>query len=598
MSKKVVLVGNPNVGKSVFFNWFTGAYVDVSNFPGTTVDISTGKYNEYEIIDTPGVYGISSFNDEERVTKDVVLQADVIINVVDANNLERDMFLTLQLLDMGRPMVLAVNMVDEARKNGRDIDIHKLSYMLDIEVIPTVATKKIGLEKVKRAVGRAKVGVMDIKILKHLNEMSSRIPKDVRLLILEDDEPLLDKYGFQKGGKREEFYLYRRHRVNEICGKVITHRPISDSFPYKLSKILVHPFWGSIFLGSMLFLVYLFIGDVISQKVVEFTEGYLMGQLVEPGIMGIVSKIVDQDTFLGSLLIGEYGIFTLTITYLLGLLLPLVLGFYFILSIMEDSGYLPRIAVLLDKLMNKIGLNGKGIIPIILGFGCVTMAIITTRVLGTQRERSIATFLLAISIPCSAQLAVIVGLLSPLGGYYIAIYIAMMLVMFMIVGKLLAVILPGKSSPLLIDLPPLRFPKIKNISKKTYHKTIGFLQDAAPLFAVGAMLICTLQYFDILTKIQAIMTPLTVNWLRLPKEAANVFIMGLIRRDFGTAGLYTLDLTPTQILVALVTITLFVPCIASMMVIIKERGIFSGVLTFILSIAIAFFTGGFVAMII
>lgn len=587
MAKKIVLVGNPNVGKSVFFNAFTGAYVDVSNFPGTTVDVSVGKYKNYEVIDTPGVYGISSFNDEERVTKEVVIQADMIVNVVDANNLERDLFLTLQLLDMGKPMILVLNMIDEAKKNGREIDTFKLSNQIGVEVISTIATKKIGIDKVKEAITRAKKGTMDQKISSDISKLHKSLPQEIRLLILEDDQPALDKYGLKKRGRREEYYLYRRHRVNEICREVIMDRNIKDSIKLRLSNILIHPLWGSVFLVLSLFLIYIFIGDIVSQRIVDFTEGYIMGQLVEPGLVGLVSKVINPSSFLGSLLIGEYGIFTLTITYLLGLLLPLVLGFYFVLAIMEDSGYLPRIAVLLDKLMNKIGLNGKGIIPIILGFGCVTMATITTRVLGSQRERTIATFLLAVSIPCSAQLAVIVGLISPLGGYYIALYIFVMISIFIIIGKLLSVIMPGKSSALLIDLPPLRLPRLKNITKKTYHKTIGFLQDAAPLFAMGAMLIGFLQYFDILSSIQNLMTPLTVDWLGLPKEAANVFIMGLIRRDFGTAGLYTLSLTSSQVLVSLVTITLFVPCIASMMVIIKERGLFSGVITFLLSIVIA-----------
>ncbi|QNO15657.1 ferrous iron transport protein B [Alkalicella caledoniensis] len=598
MGKKIVLVGNPNVGKSVFFNAFTGAYVDVSNFPGTTVDISVGKYKNYEVIDTPGVYGISSFNDEERVTKEVVIQADMIVNVVDANNLERDLFLTLQLLDMGKPMILVLNMIDEAKKNGREIDTFKLSNLIGVEVISTIATKKIGIDKVKEAITRAKKGTMDQKISSDISKLHKSLSQEIRLLILEDDQPVLDKYGLKKRGRREEYYLYRRHRVNEICREVIMDRNIKDSIKLRLSNILIHPLWGSVFLVLSLFLIYIFIGDIVSQRIVDFTEGYIMGQLVEPGLVGLISKVINPSSFLGSLLIGEYGIFTLTITYLLGLLLPLVLGFYFVLAIMEDSGYLPRIAVLLDKLMNKIGLNGKGIIPIILGFGCVTMATITTRVLGSQRERTIATFLLAVSIPCSAQLAVIVGLISPLGGYYIALYIFVMISIFIIIGKLLSVIMPGKSSALLIDLPPLRLPRLKNITKKTYHKTIGFLQDAAPLFAMGAMLIGFLQYFDILSSIQNLMTPLTVDWLGLPKEAANVFIMGLIRRDFGTAGLYTLSLTSSQVLVSLVTITLFVPCIASMMVIIKERGLFSGVITFLLSIVIAFFTGGLLAILV
>ena len=598
MGKKIVLVGNPNVGKSIFFNAFTGVYVDVSNFPGTTVDISVGKYEDNLVIDTPGVYGISAFNDEEKVTKEVVLDGDIIVNVVDANNLERDLFLTLQLIDMGKPMVMALNMIDDAKNNGREINVNKLSNLLGIDVIPTVAIKNQGLTTVKKASLKAKVGAKDHKLLKDLRSLPKSISDQYGVLLLEDDMETLRKLKMKPMGKREEYYLYRRNRVNNICEHVIDDKKTKTPFKSRLNQFLVHPITGTITLFINLFLVYLFIGDIVSQRIVDFTENHVMGELIQPGIIGLVTKFIKLESFLGNLLVGEFGVFTLTITYLMGLLLPLVLAFYFIMSLMEDSGYLPRIAVLLDKLMNKIGLNGKGIIPIILGFGCVTMATITTRILGNKRERLIATLLLAISIPCSAQLGVIVGLISPLGARYIGLYILIILLVFILMGKMLSIIIPGTSTPLLIDLPPLRLPKLKNVFKKTYHKTKGFLLDAAPLFAFGAMLIGILQYFSILELLQRIMEPLTVNWLGLPKESANIFIMGLIRRDFGTAGLYILTLTAKQTLVSLITITLFVPCIASMMVIIKERGAVIGVITLILSIILAFLTGGIVAILI
>ncbi|SHJ82929.1 ferrous iron transport protein B [Anaerobranca californiensis DSM 14826] len=584
----IALVGNPNVGKSIFFNYLTGNYVEVSNFPGTTVDISSGKLGEHLIIDTPGVYRISSSNDEEKVTKKVILDADMIINVVDANNLERDLFLTLQLLDMGKPMVIALNMMDEAKKNGRKIDIEGLSGYLGVEVIPTIAVKQVGLDKVKRTLTLGKIGKLDQK--------KPSIQEGI--LILEEDPEMFKKYKTSSKNLREDYYLYRRERVNKICSKVVTDiktREIEGNFSEKLNYLLIHPLYGFIILISVLAVVYGFIGKLISGYVVDFTEGYLMEELLIPGLIKLISIWVTPQSLIGNLLLGEFGLFTLTIKYLFGLLLPLVVSFYFVMSLMEDSGYLPRVAVLLDKYLSKIGLNGKGIIPIILGFGCVTMATITTRILGTQKERTIATILLAISIPCSAQMAVILSLLSSLGGYYITIYFLTMIFIFIIVGKLTSLLLPGKSNPLLLDIPNLRFPKMKNVFKKTYYKTLNFLQDALPLFAIGAMLIGGLNYFTVLDRFQNYLSPLTVNWLKLPKETANIFIMGLIRRDFGTAGLIGLTLTLEQTLISLVTITLFVPCIASIMVILKERGIITGVITVLLSISIAFFTGGLLA---
>ena len=191
MSKKIVLVGNPNVGKSIFFNDLTGAYVDVSNFPGTTVDISIGKYKRYTVIDTPGVYGISAFNDEEKVTKEVVLSADIILNVVDATNLERDLFLTLQLIDMGKPVIIALNMVDEAKKKGIEVDVYTLSNLLGVEVIPTIAVKGKGLDKVRNSLSKARVGAFDYQMEKEIEPLLKKMPIHEAILYLEEDPMIL-----------------------------------------------------------------------------------------------------------------------------------------------------------------------------------------------------------------------------------------------------------------------------------------------------------------------------------------------------------------------------------------------------------------------
>jgi ferrous iron transport protein B len=315
----------------------------------------------------------------------------------------------------------------------------------------------------------------------------------------------------------------------------------------------------------------------------------------EPAVRGIVSRFIAEDTILGTILIGEYGLATMTVTYVLGLLLPLVVGFYFALSIMEDSGYLPRLATLVDRLMNTIGLNGRAIIPMILGFGCVTMATITTRILGSARERTIATAVLGLAIPCSAQLGVISGMLAALGPKYVAVYGIVMLVILGLVGKILHSVLPGESTDLFIDLPPVRWPRMENVLKKTITKSYAFLEEATPLFMLGALIISILELTGALTAIQGAVAPLTVGILQLPKETATAFIMGIIRRDFGAAGLREINLTPDQLLVSLVTITLFVPCVASMIVMLKERGKKEGVLIWVGSWVTAFLIGGFLS---
>lgn len=596
--RKIVLVGNPNVGKSVFFNALTGLYADVSNFPGTTLEIHHGRVGQDFIIDTPGIYGVSSFNEEEKVARDIILAADVIINVVDAVHLDRDLFLTQQLIDMGFPMVVALNMIDEAAQEGIKVDHERLAELLGVSVVPTVAVKKQGLEELKRAVAYARPG----KALPELEEMLAPIIPKVHsraeaLLVLEGDPWIAARHRLKPMDRREEIYLLRRRWVDEIVAAVVKGDMAQASFKTHLGQWMVQPWTGVPILLLTLYLLYQFIGVFIAQTIVGITEEQIMQTYYEPFIRGLLEPILG-DSSLGTILIGEFGLLTMTVTYILGLLLPLVVGFYLSLSFLEDSGYLPRIAVLVDRILMNLGMNGRGVIPIILGTGCVTAATITTRLLATPRERFIATFLLAMTIPCSAQLAVITSMLAPLGPRYVIWYVVIILSILGVTGTILNRVLPGRPSDLFIDLPPLRWPQLENVVKKTYTKTSMFIREATPLFAGGALLIGVLQVTGLLERIQDLLVPLTVDWLQLPKEAATAFIMGFIRRDFGAAGLYSLALSPQQTLVALVTITIFVPCIASALVIFKERGARQAIIIWPTILILAFLIGGIISQIL
>ncbi|NUM82446.1 ferrous iron transporter B, partial [bacterium] len=294
----------------------------------------------------------------------------------------------------------------------------------------------------------------------------------------------------------------------------------------------------------------------------------------------------------------EFGVLTMTVTYLVFLLLPLVIGFYGFLSILEDCGYLPRLATLVDRLLTGVGLNGRAVITLLLGFGCVTMATITTRLLNTSREKTIAAAILNFVIPCSAQLAVITALLAAAGGMYVLLYCSIMFVILVVLGTVLNAVLPGRSSALLIDLPPMRLPKFDNVAQKTYIKTIGFMKEATPWFFFGAAIVSIMQVTGLLEVWQNLFAPLTTNWLLLPREAATAFVMGMVRRDFGAAGFLTMELTAPQVLVGLVTMTLFVPCVASVMVLFKERGGKEGAIIWLGTWFVAFFIGGIIAQII
>jgi ferrous iron transport protein B len=597
--RAIVLVGNPNVGKSVFFNALTGRYVDVSNFPGTTVQIHKAPYGKDLLMDTPGVYGVSSFNDEERVARDIILHADTVINIVDALHMERDLFLTQQIIDMGIPTVVALNMMDEAEESGVSIDVEKLSQHLGVPVIPTVAIKKKGMEELKTAINTACLGNADPLLESDLNQLTADgMNRGDALLVLEGDEEVALCHDQKPGSSREEIYLRRRKRVNEIISDVVQATGFNKKWNKLLGQWTVRPLTGIPILLGMLYAMYWFIGVFVAQTVVEITEDIIMNEYYGEFITSLIFRFIPEESFFGNLLAGEFGMMTMAPIYLIGLLLPLVIGFYLALSLMEDSGYLPRLATLVDRTLTGLGLNGRAIIPVILGFGCVTMATITTRLLGSKRERVIATVLLGITIPCSAQIGVIAGLIAPLGFRYMAIYVVTILIVFIVIGTLLNKVLPGKSTHLLIDLSPLRMPRIKNVLSKTYTKSLAFMKEAAPLFVLAAVVISVLNFTGALEWLQNVISPLTVGWLRLPRETTTAFIMGIMRRDFGAAGLYGMDLTAAQTLIGLVTITLFVPCIATIMVMVKERGWKDGSYIWVGSLVTAFLVGGILARII
>ncbi|MBS3902143.1 MAG: ferrous iron transporter B, partial [Dethiobacter sp.] len=414
-------------------------------------------------------------------------------------------------------------------------------------------------------------------------------------LILEGDEEVAFCHGQQAFPLREEIYLRRRQRVNEIIADVVQAKDVVKKWNKILGQWAVRPITGVPILFAILMAMYWFIGVFVAQTVVGLTEETIMLGIYSEFITALIFRFFSPEGFFGLLLAGEFGLLTMAPVYLFGLLLPLVVGFYLALSLLEDSGYLPRLATLVDRMLTGLGLNGRAIIPVILGFGCVTMATITTRLLGSKRERIIATALLGVTIPCSAQIGVIAGLIAPLGFSYLALYVLIIFTVFVFLGTVLNKLLPGESTHLLIDLPPLRLPQVKNVLTKTYLKSLAFIKEAAPLFLLAAVAITVLAYTGALTGLQNLLAPLTEGWLRLPRETATAFVMGIMRRDFGAAGLYSLVLTPQQTLIGLVTITLFVPCIACIMVMVKERGWKDGTFIWVGSLVIAFLAGGLVA---
>ena len=293
----IVLAGNPNVGKSVVFNALTGTYVDVSNFPGTTVELTRGRLGKHDVVDTPGVYGVSSFNDEETVARDVILGADIVVNVVDAVHLERDLFLTLQLVDMGKRMVVALNMADEARRRGVGIDRDLLEDLLGVPVVETVAVQGKGFDELKAALGRARHGHADVEIESDLVEMASRVGSRAdALMVLEGDPAVSERHGIAPGTQRDAVYLQRRHRVNDICGHVVSETNTGATFSARLSHAMMHPATGVPMLIVLLGVVYVVFGQLIAGKLVDFLRGTLFEGLYTPWIQGVVAHVFAPGT--------------------------------------------------------------------------------------------------------------------------------------------------------------------------------------------------------------------------------------------------------------------------------------------------------------
>ncbi len=592
----VVLAGNPNVGKSVVFNALTGLYANVSNFPGTTVDTPHGrcKHNDRIFIqDTPGVYGLSGLSDEETITEAAVLDADIVVNVVNATTLSRDLFFTQQLIDYGCTVLVVVNQMDRLANTQQQLDVERLETLLGVTVLPLVATHAHGVTPLITLLNQLPLEAN--AITQAGNPCPGMVP----------GQPARNAEA--NPAQRMHAYGLRRKHINAVVANTLTQTtpstttPTSQTLSQRLGTWCLNPLIGGVSLLGVLWLLYQVVGVWVAGDLVNFTEGTIMLGWVIPPIQWAVGQVFATDSWMYKLLAGEFGVLTMSIQYIYGVLFPLVLGFYVYLSVLEDSGYLPRIAVLSDTILSRIGLNGRAIIPMILGFGCVTMATVSTRVLTSQRERTIASTLLAVTIPCSAQLAVIMALMAAAGGFKAwGVYLVILSALFCAIGAALNLVLPGKSTPLVLDLPPMRLPQLTNVAQKTWVRTKAFIAEAAPLFVLGSAIVGVLHVFGALTVIQHWLSPLTEQWLLLPGETATAFVMGLVRRDFGAAGLLAMGdtLTAAQVMTALVTITLFVPCIASAAIFWKERGPGEATAILLGSWAIAFGMGAIVARIL
>ncbi len=631
-AETLVLVGNPNVGKSVIFGILTGRYATVSNYPGTTVEVSRGsatlKGRGYQIIDSPGVNSLLPMSEDERVTRDILLKSDVdtVLQLFDSKNLRRGLLVTLQLIEMGLPLTLALNMYDEAGERGISIDAKLLGEITGLSVVKTIATQRWGIEELKSAIQKSgkselsvtypaliEAGISDLEALLPEANISRRA---LALMLLGGDVSLLPL--LKESLKPEDVFaiksicdtvqssftdsvayiinITRLREVDKIVKKVLKkERKAGSPIAKKIGRWAMDPIFGIPILLLVLFVMYEFVGVLGAGVFVDFLESFVFGEYLNPWSDRVVSLLFPSG-FIHDLLVGPYGLITMALTYAIAIILPIVGAFFIFFGILEDSGYLPRLAVMVDKIFKMMGLNGKAVLPMVLGLGCDTMATMTTRILETRKERVIVTLLLALGVPCSAQLGVILGMLGSVSFMATIVWIAVVLLVMFIVGYLSSKVVPGERSDFILEIPPMRVPQASNILLKTLVRAQWYLKEAVPLFIIGTLLLFALDKLELLTGLQNALSPVIKDFLGLPVEATEAFIVGFLRRDYGAAGLLSLQkdgmLEPVQVVVSLVTITLFVPCIANLLMIVKEMGMKIAIMMTIFIFPFAILVGG------
>ena len=557
---KILLMGNPNVGKSVIFSRLTGTNVIASNYPGTTVEYMKGtmKYRgeKVEVLDVPGVYSLEPTSKAEEVAVKMLEEGDIVINIVDSTRLERNLYLTLQLLERKIPVIVALNLWDEAKHKGIEIDKEKLEELLGVPVVPTVAITGEGIRELVSRLPEAKprnLKLSEEERWKRIGEIVSQVQK----------------------------VYHRHHTLSEILGeasvKPLTGIPIA---------------FGVMFLT---FTLIRFIGENLINYV--FDPLFELYTPVAMSISNLLGSGFIHDILIGQLIEGEIdyfqsmGLITTGIYVPFAAVLPYVFAFYLVLGFLEDSGYLPRLAVLVDNVMHRMGLHGSAIISMLLGLGCNVPGALSTRVLETKRQRFIAATLMAIAVPCMAQTAIIIGLVGVHGEFGLLIVFGSLLIVWIVLGLVLNKVIGGESPEIFMEIPSYRFPYWGALLKKLWIRVRGFLMDAVPFVLLGVLLVNVLYALGIIEFIGRVSAPIITGLLGLPKEAVVALIIGFLRKDVAVGMLLPLGLTLKQAVVASVVLAMYFPCVATFAVLVKELGIMDMLKSTTIMVALAFFVG-------
>jgi len=561
---RILLMGNPNVGKSVVFSQLTGLNVIASNYPGTTVEYTRGimriSGKEVEVIDVPGTYSLEPGCQAEEVAVQMLDQGDVIINVVDATNLERNLSLTLQLLGKRIPMVIALNLWDEAQHKGIEIDVEAMERYLQVPVIPTVGVTGKGLKEL------AETAVV----------ATARRPPQFSIK---------DRWAYIGSIVEKVQSLQHRHhtlleRLQDISIDPLTGLPLAAIVLYVAFKVVVTI--GEGLIGGVCEPL---LENWYKPLLIQLSQALNEQGLLHDILLGKVSQgVIDLEGSLGLLSTGIYVAF--------GVVLPYLFAFYLVLGFLEDFGYLPRLAILLDKVMHKLGMHGYSIIPMMLGVGCNVPGALAIRNLESRRERFIASLLMVVAVPCMAQLAMIAGLVGRYGGEYLALVFACLFTVWVVLGLFADRCVGGYTPSLLMEIPSYRLPNGKAQAKKLWVRVRGFLKEGVP-YVLGGILVINLMYVSgVVTVAGRLLQPIITGIFGLPAETVGALMIGFLRKDVAVAMLQPLGLSPLQVTLATVILAIYFPCSATFSVLIMQLGWRDMLKAAVIMIATALVTGG------
>lgn len=608
----VAIVGNMNVGKSTIHARLCDNDPASRTYPCTTVSIKSGRIrgSNREVVLTPGIHSMFSRNEDEIISRDIFLthkdtfKLNGILLVADAKNLKRSLAIALQYAEYGLPMLLDVNMVDEAAARGITIDYGKLAEILGIDVCTSIARENIGLRKITAGLENMRVPARLTRypdwvelFLDNLERLTVPAEMPVRitgLLILAGDvttekyvagmlgaemlvriKALAEEY---RAATDKEFSVSLINLYNQKAEQIVrevqnikspSKNPLLPAFGDWCTQIHT----GLPIAFAVLTLFYLFVGSFGASWLVDTINRTVFQNFLMPWTTKLVAPI--PNPFIREMIIDpDFGILPTGIFLALGLVLPVLFCFYIAFGILEASGYLPRLSLLLDRIFQKMGLNGKGVIPLLMGFSCVTMAILTTRLLGTEKERNIVTFILLLGVPCAPLIAVMLILLGKMPFTATLAVFGIIFLQIFVAGIILNRILPGKRTPLLLEIPPIRIPKFLQVIKMSAAKTYFFMKEAVPVFILASLVVFLFEKAGGLKVLEEILRPLVTGLMGLPEKSIQVFIKTMIRRESGAAELEHLSAAYTnlQIVVNLLVMTFITPCINAVIVLFKERG--------------------------